>query len=118
MSGHDTQEHATLSCCCNTGRQCRARIRTSAIHAKASAQSTDSDKQASSCPNPSSAHSAGDPFSELEGCSLPPKGLIPVAWGQVQRWAGSWGGVGALSPEPRRPAHLFISEAALDWISR
>lgn len=56
-------------------------------------------------------------FSELEGRSLSPKRLIQVAWGRCRAGRAHGAGWGALSPELWRPAHLFISEAALDWIS-
>lgn len=59
-----------------------------------------------------------DQFSRLGGRSLPPKRRVLVALGRCRALAGAWGGVGALSPDRWRPAHLFISEAALDWISR
>lgn len=49
---------------------------------------------------------------------MPPKRRIRVALGRCRAGAGAWGGVGALSPDRWPPAHLFISEAVLDWISR
>lgn len=68
--------------------------------------------------NSTPARGTGDHFSRLGGRSLPPKRRVPVALGRCRAKAGALGGAGALSPDRWRPAHLFISEAALDWISR
>lgn len=50
--------------------------------------------------------------------SLPPKRHVLVASGRCRAWWVSGAGRGELSPDRWLPAHLFISEAGLDWISR
>lgn len=50
--------------------------------------------------------------------ALPPKRHVRVASGRCRTQRSRGADQGALSPDRRPPAHLFISEAALDWISR
>lgn len=89
------------------------------IHVKAPVLSTEFvTNRTSFYSNPNSTRRARDPFSEVRGMQPASLEAHPCRLGQVHGSAGSWGGVGALSPEPWRPAHLFIFEAVLDWISR
>lgn len=61
---------------------------------------------------------AGDHFFRLLGTQPASPEARSGRLGQVQGLAGAWGGAEALSPDRCWPAHLFISEAALDWVSR